>query len=177
MWTETTRRKHERGRRRYASDLTDAEWVLIEPHTCRQSSVWAGGVRPICVVCLMPSCISRGPAVSGGCCRRTFHHFTTVQGYFYDWRDNGLFENINFHLLLSFAVTPPTLARLGTYRMLSAENPPIGFGAGKTEKWWIMGRSQDQFGPEGPEVSTSAHVALRLYGTRQKADGLLEIRT
>ena len=108
---------------------------------------------------------------------KEFPPFTTVQGYFYDWRDNGLFENINFHLLLSFAVTPPTLARLGTYRMLSAENPPIGFGAGKTEKWWIMGRSQDQFGPEGPEVSTSAHVALRLYGTRQKADGLLEIRT
>jgi hypothetical protein len=25
---------------------------------------------------------------------------TTVQGYFYDWRDNGLFENINFHPLL-----------------------------------------------------------------------------
>ena len=24
----------------------------------------------------------------------------TVQGYFYDWRDNGLFETINFHLLL-----------------------------------------------------------------------------
>jgi len=23
-----------------------------------------------------------------------------VQGYFYDWRDNGLFESINFHLLL-----------------------------------------------------------------------------
>ena len=48
----------------------------------------------------MRSCISRAAAVSGGCCRRTFHHFTTVQGYFYDWRDNGLFENINFHLLL-----------------------------------------------------------------------------
>ena len=26
--------------------------------------------------------------------------FTTVQGYFYDWRDNGLFEQINFELLL-----------------------------------------------------------------------------
>src|SRR4051812_10589429 len=24
----------------------------------------------------------------------------TVQGYFYDWRDNGLFENINFALLI-----------------------------------------------------------------------------
>ena len=31
---------------------------------------------------------------------KEFPPFTTVQGYFYDWRDNGLFENINFHLLL-----------------------------------------------------------------------------
>jgi hypothetical protein len=29
---------------------------------------------------------------------RNWH--TTVQGYFYDWRDNGLFENINFALLV-----------------------------------------------------------------------------
>ena len=36
------------------------------------------------------------------------------------------------------------------------EASPIGFGAGKNEKWWIMGRSPDQFGPEGPEVSTAA---------------------
>jgi uncharacterized protein DUF1810 len=26
----------------------------------------------------------------------------------------------------------------------------------QNEKWWIVGRSRDQFGPEGPEVSTSA---------------------
>jgi transposase len=32
MWTETTRRKYERAGQRYASDLTDAEWALIEPH-------------------------------------------------------------------------------------------------------------------------------------------------
>jgi transposase len=29
-----------------------------------------------------------------------FPPFTTVQGYFYDWRDQGLFERINFELLL-----------------------------------------------------------------------------
>jgi transposase len=29
-----------------------------------------------------------------------FPPFTTVQGYFYDWCDNGLFKTINFHLLL-----------------------------------------------------------------------------
>src|SRR5271165_2563595 len=31
---------------------------------------------------------------------KDFPSFTTVQGYFYDWRDNGLFENINFELLV-----------------------------------------------------------------------------
>ena len=32
MWTEITRPKYERAGRRYASDLTDAEWRLIEPY-------------------------------------------------------------------------------------------------------------------------------------------------
>src|SRR6516225_9326085 len=32
MWTEITRRKYEREGQRYASDLTHAEWALIEPH-------------------------------------------------------------------------------------------------------------------------------------------------
>jgi transposase len=32
MWTEITRRKYEPEGQRYASDLTDAEWALIEPH-------------------------------------------------------------------------------------------------------------------------------------------------
>ena len=31
MWTEITRRKYEREGQRYASDLTNAEWALIEP--------------------------------------------------------------------------------------------------------------------------------------------------
>ena len=31
---------------------------------------------------------------------KDFPPFTTVQGYFYDWRDDGLFEKINFELLL-----------------------------------------------------------------------------
>lgn len=31
---------------------------------------------------------------------KDFPPFTTVQGYFYDWRDGGLFERINFELLL-----------------------------------------------------------------------------
>jgi Putative transposase of IS4/5 family (DUF4096) len=32
MWTETTRRRYRRDDLRYASDMTDAAWALIEPH-------------------------------------------------------------------------------------------------------------------------------------------------
>ena len=32
MWTEITRPKYERSDRRYASDLSDAEWGLIAPY-------------------------------------------------------------------------------------------------------------------------------------------------
>jgi putative transposase len=32
MWTKITRQKYEREGQRYARDLTDAEWALIEPH-------------------------------------------------------------------------------------------------------------------------------------------------
>lgn len=30
-WTETARRQNDRHNSRYASDLTDAEWLMIEP--------------------------------------------------------------------------------------------------------------------------------------------------
>ncbi len=32
MWTPATRRRHSRAHLRYASDLTDEEWALLEPH-------------------------------------------------------------------------------------------------------------------------------------------------
>jgi hypothetical protein len=32
MWSQADRRKYDRGDLRYPSDLTDAEWALIEPH-------------------------------------------------------------------------------------------------------------------------------------------------
>jgi hypothetical protein len=31
MWTSATRRQHSPGGLRYETDLTDAEWALIEP--------------------------------------------------------------------------------------------------------------------------------------------------
>ena len=31
MWTPTTRRQHSRAGLRYGSDLTDAEWAILDP--------------------------------------------------------------------------------------------------------------------------------------------------
>src|SRR6201988_1310002 len=99
MWTETTRRKDEREGRRYASDLSDAEWGLIEPHMPAAKRLGRPRDTELRDVVDAILYIART-----GCQWRmlpkSFPPFTTVQGYFYDWRDDGLFEKINFALLL-----------------------------------------------------------------------------
>jgi transposase len=99
MWTEITRRKYEREGPRYASDLTNTEWALIEPHmppAKRLGRPRGTELRSVLDAILY---IART-----GCQWRMlpkdFPPFTTVQGYFYGWRDTVLFETINFHLLL-----------------------------------------------------------------------------
>ena len=46
MWTEITRPKYDRTGLRYASDLTDAEWRVIEPHM--PPAEGSGAERRIC---------------------------------------------------------------------------------------------------------------------------------
>jgi len=99
MWTEITRRKYEREGQRYASDLTDAEWALIEPHMPAVKRL--GRPRETKLRSVLDAILYIAPT---GCqwrmLAKDFPPFTTVQGYFYDWRDQGLFEKINFALLL-----------------------------------------------------------------------------
>ena len=99
MWTEITRRKYERAGQRYASDLTDAEWALIEPHMPAVKRLGRPRETELRSVLDAILYIARS-----GCQWRMlpkdFPPFTTVQGYFYDWRDDGLFEKIKFALLL-----------------------------------------------------------------------------
>ena len=99
MWTEITRPKYERAGQRYASDLTDAEWALIEPQLPTVKLL--GRPRVTSLRAVLDGILS---IARTGCQWRMlpkdFPPFTTVQGYFYDWRDEGLFERINFELLL-----------------------------------------------------------------------------
>ena len=70
MWTEITRRKYDRAVQRYASNLSDAEWALIEPFMTVRKLLGppAGtGLRR----CWTRSCMSRGVAANGGCCQKT----------------------------------------------------------------------------------------------------------
>ena len=99
MWTKITRLKYERDAERYASDLTDAEWALIEPHMPAVKRLGRPRETELRAVWDAILYIART-----GCQWRMlpkdFPPFTTVQGYFDDWRDDGLFERINFELLL-----------------------------------------------------------------------------
>src|SRR6202043_1778147 len=92
MWTEITRRKYEREGQRYASDLTDAEWAVIAPHMPAVKRLGRPRETELRSVLDAILYIART-----GCQWRMlpkdFPPFTTVQGYFYDWRDDGLFEN------------------------------------------------------------------------------------
>lgn len=97
-WTETTRREHERRSARYASDMTDREWTLIAdflPPAKRLGRPRTTNLREVVNALLY--------IASSGCAWRLlpkeFPPFSTVQKYFYWWRDDGLLERISHGLV------------------------------------------------------------------------------
>ena len=98
MWTKTTRRQYRREELRYASDMTDAEWALIEPHMPTQKQlgrprkVQLREVVEALLYILRTACPWR-------LLPRDFPKRSSVQHYFYAWQKQGLWEQINFFLL------------------------------------------------------------------------------
>jgi putative transposase len=92
-WTETTRTDYLRSGLRYASDMTDAEWRLIArrlPPRRRLGRPREVDLRQVIEAILF--------ILSTGCqwraLPREFPPYSTVQGYFYAWRDTGLWQRI-----------------------------------------------------------------------------------
>ena len=117
MWTEITRANYDRSDLRYASDLTDAEWALIEPFlppAKRLGRPRTTDLRDVVNALLY--------MMRTGCqwrmLPREFPPRSTVQRYFYAWREEGTWQRINHELLMrarfpiSFA--DATVCRIGS---------------------------------------------------------------
>jgi len=99
-WTETTRAQYRRDDLRYASDLRDDEWAVIEPFMPEARLLG----RPRTTV-LREVVNALVYMASSGCQWRmlpkNFPPFSTVQGYFYQWRNDGTWALINHHLVMA----------------------------------------------------------------------------
>jgi transposase len=92
-WTEITRAQYRRDGLRYASDMTDAEWALIArrlPRRRRLGRPRTTDLRRVVEAILY--------VLATGCqwraLPRDFPPRSTVQGYFYAWRDIGWWQRI-----------------------------------------------------------------------------------
>jgi transposase len=98
MWTPTTRRHYSRDGLRYDTDLTDAEWALLEPHmpepcACGRPREW-----PLREVMNAIFYVLRG-GIAWRLLPSDLPPKSTTFRWFSLWRDTGLFETIN-HLLV-----------------------------------------------------------------------------
>ena len=97
-WTETTRRQYRRDHLVYASDTTDAEWLVLSfflPAPCRIGRPREVELRAVINAILY--------ILATGCQWRAlpkdFPPRSTVQYYFYLWRDQRIWWRINLALV------------------------------------------------------------------------------
>src|SRR3954453_14119299 len=105
-WDDIARHDHRRVCARYPSDMTDREWAIIAPLLPPARS--GGRPRTVDLRAVVDAILF---IASSGCQWRMlpkdFPPRSTVQGYFYDWRDSRLWETINQLLVTSRACDPP----------------------------------------------------------------------
>ena len=167
MWTPATRRQHSRAGLRYASDLTDDEWRILEPllpGAPRRGRRRAWPLREIANAIFY--------VLRAGCTWRllpdSFPPWRTVYRWFARLRDGGVFEAINHHLVMldrerAGREASPTAAVIDSQSVKTTESGgPRGYDAEKKIRactqltWERSGDAPCQTAEDGPCRACSA---------------------